>query len=103
MACHRLANSDRTIIKALNRKHAEQIMNSKSKLRDMKFLDVSNIGKASYTSDNFNEKTSVNSSQNTHRIYINYSLCPYNWFLYDKVKVIMQGVSFTIFGYQIVA
>ena len=46
----------------------------------MTFLNVSNIGEGLNTSHNFDEKTSVNSSQNTHRIYINYSFCPYNWF-----------------------
>ena len=56
----------------------------------MKLLDVSNIGEASNTSNNIDEKASVNSPQNTHKIYINYSLCPYNWFLYDKVKAMMQ-------------
>ena len=78
MVCHRLANSDRTIKKVLNRKHAEQIINNKSKLKGMKFLDVLNIGETLNTSNNLDEKTSVNSSQNRHRIYINYSLCPYN-------------------------
>ena len=90
MVCHRLANSDRTIKKVLNRKHAEQIINNKSKLKGMKFLDVLNIGETLNTSNNLDEKTSVNSSQNRHRIYINYSLCPYNWFLHDKVKEMMQ-------------
>ena len=33
MACHRLGNSHRTITKGLNRKHAEQIMTNKSKLK----------------------------------------------------------------------
>ena len=78
MACHRFANSDRTIKKVLNRKHAEQIMNNKSKLKGMKFVDVLNIGETLNISNNLDEKTSVNSSQNTHRIYINYSLRPYN-------------------------
>ena len=79
VACHRLANSNRNIIKVLNRKHAEQILNNKSKLKGMNFSDISN------TSDNIDEKASVNSPQNTHRrnprININYSLCPYYQFL----------------------
>ena len=37
VACDRLANSDRAIIKVLNRNHAEQIMNNKSKLNGMNF------------------------------------------------------------------
>ena len=88
VAYHRLANSNRTIIKVLNRKHAELIMNNKSKLQGMNFSDVSN------TSDKIDEEVSVNSPQNTHRrnprIYINYSLCPHCWVLYGKVKKMMQ-------------
>ena len=40
VACHRLANFDRTIIKVLNRKHAEQIMNNKSKLKGTNVSDI---------------------------------------------------------------
>ena len=79
--CQRLANSDRTIINDLNRKHADQTMNNKSKLKDMRFLAASQMVEASNTSDNVQEETSVNSPQYTRRrnprIYINYSLCPY--------------------------
>ena len=32
-ACHRLAHSDKTIIKDLNRNHAQQIMTNKSKVK----------------------------------------------------------------------
>ena len=88
VACHRLANSDRAIIKVLNRNHAEQIMNNKSKLNGMNFSDISN------TSDNIDEETSVNSPQNTRRrnprININYSLCHYYRFLYGEVKEMIQ-------------
>ena len=73
VACHRLVNSDKTIIKVSHKKHAEQIKNNKSKLKGMNFSDISN------TSDNIDEEELVNSPQNTRRrnpkIYINYSLC----------------------------
>ena len=60
VACHRLANSDRTFKKVLNRKHAEQIMTNKNRLTGMNFLNVSSIVEASNTSDNVDEETSVN-------------------------------------------
>ena len=81
LACHRLANSGRAIIKVLNRKHAEKIMKSKSKLKGMYFSDILSIVEAS-----------VNSTQNRRnlRIYINYTLCLYYQFLYGKVKEVIQ-------------
>ena len=60
VACHRLANSDRTIKKVLNRKHTEQITTNKSRLTGMNFLNISSIVEASNTSDNVDEETSVN-------------------------------------------
>ena len=75
VACDRLANSYRTSMKVLNRKHVEQIMNNKIKLKGLNFLDVSNIVEASHISNNLDEETSVNLPQNTRRrnprIYIN--------------------------------
>lgn len=59
-ACHRLANSDRTIEKLLTGKHAEQIMTNKSRLTGMNFLNVSSIVEALNTSDNVDEETSLN-------------------------------------------
>ena len=44
-----------------------RVGSKKSKLKGMKFLNVSNIGEALNTSDNLDGKTSVNSSQNTQR------------------------------------
>ena len=64
---HRLANSDRIIIKVLNRKHAEQIMNNKSKVKGINFSDISNIVEASNTSGYIDEGASVNSTENTRR------------------------------------
>ena len=85
VACHRLASSDRTIIKVLNRKYVELIMKNKSKQKGMNFSDISN------TSGNMDEEASVNSPQNTRgrnpRFYINYSLCPYDRFLYGKIFI----------------
>ena len=64
---HRLTNSDRIIIKALNRKHAEQIMNNKDKVKGINFSDISNIVEASNTSGYIDEGASVNSTENTRR------------------------------------
>lgn len=64
---HRLTNSDRIIIKVLNRKHAEQIMNNKDKVKGINFSDISNIVEASNTSGYIDEGASVNSTENTRR------------------------------------
>lgn len=53
---HRLANSDRIVIKVLNRKHAEQIMNKKSKLKGMNFSDILNIAEVANISDSIDEE-----------------------------------------------
>ena len=87
--------------KSLNRKHVEQIMNNKSKLKGMNVSDILN------TSDNIDEEASVNLLQNTcrrnPRIYINYGLCPYYQILYGKVKEMMQEGLIHNFGFQMVA
>ena len=64
---HRLTNSDRIIVKVLNRKHAEQIMNNKDKVKGINFSDISNIVEASNTSGYIDEGASVNSTENTRR------------------------------------
>lgn len=53
---HRLANSDRIIIKVLNRKHAEQIMNNKSRLKGMNFSDILNFAEVANISDSIDEE-----------------------------------------------
>ena len=76
-------------------------MKNKSKQKGMNFSDISN------TSGNMDEEASVNSPQNTRgrnpRFYINYSLCPYDRFLYGKVFIWCRKFLFTIFGFQMVA
>ena len=98
VACHRLANSDRTIIKVLKRKHMKS---NKSKLLGMNFSDISNIIKASNTSNSIEEEASMNSPHNTCirnlRFFINYSLCSYYQFLYGKVKKMIQEGLFRNF------
>ena len=88
VVCHRLTKSDKIVVKVLNRKQAEKIMNNKSKLKGMNFSDIVN------TSNNIDEEASVNLPQNNHRrnarIYISYSLRHYYQLLYDKVKETMQ-------------
>ena len=87
VACHKLANSNKTIMKVLNRKYADQIMNNKSTLKGMNFSDILNIVEASNTSNNIDEQKSCRRNRS---IYVNYSLCSYYRFLYGKFKKMMQ-------------
>ena len=94
LACHRLANSGRAIIKVLNRKHAEKIMNNKSKLKGMYFSDISSIVEAS-----------VNSPQNreiSEFILITFYVSIIGFYMVKSRKS-YRKVSFTIFGFQMVA
>ena len=96
---NRLANSDSTIIKVLNRKHSEQVINIKNwryckTSKTKNFLEILNIVESSNTSDNTDKKTWVNLPKNTcrknTRIYVNYSLCLYYRFLHGNVKEMLH-------------
>ena len=69
MACHRLGKTNRVIVKLLNRKDSQYILEKKYKLRNIAL---------------YNHDESENS--NSRKIFINQSLCPYYRKLYGLVK-----------------
>ena len=68
VACHRLGESGRVIVKLLNRKDAQNVLKEKNKLRSINLFDVN---------------TDTNNKRKT---FINQSLCPYYRKLYGLVK-----------------
>ena len=68
VACHRLGETGRVIIKLLNRKDAQNVLKEKHKLRSINLFD---------------DNTDTN---NRRKIFINQSLCPYYRKLYGMVK-----------------
>ena len=69
VTCHRLGETSRVIVKLLNRKEAQNILEEKPKLRSINLYD-----------DNTHTKT---------KIFINQSLCPY----YRKLYGMVQGLN----------
>ena len=69
VACHRLGKTNRVIVKLLNRKDSQYILEKKYKLRNIAL---------------YNHDESENS--NSRKIFINQSLCPYYRKLYGQVK-----------------
>ena len=69
VACHRLGKTNRVIVKLLNRKDSQYILEKKYKLRNIAL---------------YNHDESENS--NSRKIFINQSLCPYYRKLYGLVK-----------------
>ena len=68
VACHRLGETGRVIIKLLNRKDAQNVLKEKHKLRSINLFD---------------DNTDTN---NRRKIFINQSLCPYYRKLYRIMK-----------------
>ena len=68
VACHRLGETGRVIIKLLNRKDTQNVLKEKHKLRSINLYD---------------DNTDTN---NRRKIFINQSLCPYYRKLYGMVK-----------------
>ena len=68
VACHRLGETGRVIIKLLNRSDAQDVLKEKHKLRSINLYD---------------DNTDTN---NKRKIFINQSLCPYYRKLYGMVK-----------------
>ena len=68
VACHRLGETGRVIIKLLNRKDAQNVLKEKHKLRSINLFD---------------DNTDTN---NRRKIFINQSLCPYYRKLYGIMK-----------------
>ena len=69
VACHRLGKTNRVIVKLLNRKDSQYILEKKYKLRNIAL---------------YNHDESENS--NSRKIFINQSFCPYYRKLYGLVK-----------------
>ena len=89
VACHRLGKTDRTIVKFLNRKDAENVYSNKKKLKD---VDISCL----LSNDDMQGKNDmITGSQNDWRegdlsrkrkIFISQDLSPYYRYLYVLVK-----------------
>ena len=69
VACHRLGETGRVIVKSLNRKDAQNALEEKHKLRSINLYDDANTD-----------------TNNKRKIFINQSLCPYYKKLYGMVK-----------------
>ena len=88
VACHRLGKTDRTIVKFLNRKDAENVYLNKRTLKD---IDIS-----CFLSDGIQDKNNITTgSQSDWRegglsrkrnIFISQNLCPYYRYLYSLLK-----------------
>ena len=88
VGCHRLGKTDRTIVKFLNRKDAENVYSNNRKLKD---VDISCL-----LSDGIQDRNDISAgSQNDWRegglsrkrkIFISQYLCPYYRYLYGLVK-----------------
>ena len=88
VACHRLGKTDRTIVKLLNRKDAENVYSNKKKLKD---VDTSCL-----LFDNIQDRNDMNTgSQNDwmegglprkRKMFISQNLCLYYRYLYSLVK-----------------
>ena len=68
VACHRLGEMGRVIVKLLNRKDAQKVLKEKHKLRSINLYD---------------DNTDTNKKR---KIFINQSLCTYQRKLYGMVK-----------------
>ena len=69
-ACHRLKDKDKTIVKFTNRKDCLRILRVK---RQLKGLNPATV--------DLPEET---------KIFVNESLCPYNWGLWNKCKTLRE-------------
>ena len=88
VACHRLGKTDRTIVKFLNKKDAENVYSNQKKLKD---VDISCL-----LSDDIQDRNDITTgSQNDWRegglsrkrkIFISQKLCPNYRYLYGLVK-----------------
>ena len=89
VACHRLGKTDRTIIKLLNRKDAENVYSNKKKLED---VDISCL----FSDDDMQSRNNMTTgSQNEWReeglprktkMFVSQNLCLYYRYLYGLVE-----------------
>ena len=71
VACHRLGETGRAIVKLINRKDAQNVLEEKRKLRSINLYDDN--------TDTYNKR----------KVFINQSLCPY----YRKLHVMVKGLN----------
>ena len=83
VACHRLGENCRIIVKLLNKKNAQNVLGEKHKLRSINLYDDNNID-----------------TNNRRKIFINQSLCPYYRKLYGMVKDLNNERLINFFGLQ---
>ena len=89
VACHRLGKTNRTIVKFLNRKDAENVYSNKKKLKD---VDISCLlsdddmqGRNDMTTGRQNDWR-VESLSRKRKVFVSRNLCPYYRYLYGLVK-----------------
>ena len=89
IACHRLENTNRMIVKFLNRKDAENVYSNKKKLKD---VDISCLlsdddmqGRNDMTTGRQNDWR-VESLSRKRKVFVSRNLCPYYRYLYGLVK-----------------
>ena len=91
VACHRL-NKTKTIVKFANRKDPDLVLESKKKLKGIKFLGFCSNTDEDWncvlpSSETDNSKNVGASEKNLGRkVHMYQSLCPYYRFLYSQVK-----------------
>ena len=89
VACHRLGKTNRTIVKFLNRKDAENVYSNKKKLKDVDisclFSDDDMQGRNDMTTGSPNDWREEGLSRK-RKIFVSQNLCPYYRYLYGLVK-----------------
>ena len=90
VACHRLGKTDRTIVKFLNRKDAENVYPNKKKLKDVEIScllpsDDYIQGRNDMTTGNQNDWREGGLSRK-RKNFLSQNLCPYYRYLYGLVK-----------------
>ena len=89
VACHRLGKTDRTFVKFLNRKDAENVYSNKKKLKDVDvscFLSEDDMqGRNDMTAGRQNDWREGGLSRKV-KIFVSQNLCPYYRYLYGLVK-----------------
>ena len=106
VACHRLGNTDRTIVKFLNRKDAENVYSNKKKLKDVDisclFSDDDMQGRKDMTAGSQNDWRKEGLSRK-RKIFVSQNLCPYYRYLYGLVKEKKaEGLIFDFWVFNII-
>ena len=104
VAFHRLGKIDRTIVKFLNRKDAENVYSKKKKLKDVDIYcllsDNDMQGRNDMTARSQNDWRKEVLSRK-RKIFVSQNLCPYYRYLYGLVKEKKaEGLIFDFSGLQ---